>query len=231
VLLALALACGGLAASEVENRARSAQSGVGPLVPVVVSRADLQAGARLRPAQLDRLLTVRQIPQRYAPRDSLAAVGAAAGRRLAVTLAAGGYLTEATLDEGAGAGRGSSPGAGQRAIDVAVAAGADLGSAGPGARVDVLVTTDRGEARGRSYLALEDVELLAARPADSGPGVGGAGAGAASHASTVATLRVTLRQAVFLTAAQSFAREIRLLVRPPGERRAAHGTVVDSGSL
>jgi hypothetical protein len=30
---------------------------------------------------------------------------------------------------------------------------------------------------------------------------------------------VTLRQAVYLTAAQNFAREVRLLPRPPGDRR------------
>jgi hypothetical protein len=36
---------------------------------------------------------------------------------------------------------------------------------------------------------------------------------------------------VFLTAAQSFAREIRLLLRPPGERRSARGAVIDGASL
>ena len=34
-----------------------------------------------------------------------------------------------------------------------------------------------------------------------------------------ATLRVTVRQAVYLAAAGSFAREIRLLARAPGDRR------------
>jgi pilus assembly protein CpaB len=34
-----------------------------------------------------------------------------------------------------------------------------------------------------------------------------------------ATLCVTVRQAVFLAAAQAFAREIRLLARAPGDRR------------
>jgi pilus assembly protein CpaB len=36
-----------------------------------------------------------------------------------------------------------------------------------------------------------------------------------------ASLRVTLRQAVYLAAAQDFARELRLLPRAPGDRR--HG--------
>jgi pilus assembly protein CpaB len=44
-----------------------------------------------------------------------------------------------------------------------------------------------------------------------------------------ASLRVTVRQAVFLAAAQSFAREIRLLPRAPGDRRhGAAGLAVGS---
>jgi pilus assembly protein CpaB len=42
---------------------------------------------------------------------------------------------------------------------------------------------------------------------------------------------VTLRQAVYLTAAESFAREIRLLVRAPGDRRSAPPLTVDGGRL
>ena len=60
---------------------------------------------------------------------------------------------------------------------------------------------------------------------------GGAGSGAAAHATALATLRVTLREAVLLTAAQSFAREVRLLLRPPGERPGGARVVVDAGSL
>jgi pilus assembly protein CpaB len=41
-----------------------------------------------------------------------------------------------------------------------------------------------------------------------------------------ATLRVTVRQAVYLAAAQAFAREIRLLARAPGDHRIARRTVV-----
>ncbi len=36
-------------------------------------------------------------------------------------------------------------------------------------------------------------------------------------ARVLATLRVSVRQAVYLAAAQSFARELRLLVRAPGD--------------
>ena len=43
-------------------------------------------------------------------------------------------------------------------------------------------------------------------------------------------LRVTVRQAVYLAAAQSFAREIRVLARAPGDRRrTADGLSVSAG--
>ncbi|MGH2715838.1 MAG: RcpC/CpaB family pilus assembly protein, partial [Thermoleophilaceae bacterium] len=103
-------------------------------------------------------------------------------------------------------------------VELAVAGGAALALTGPGSRVDVLVSTRRHDGAGRTFVALEDVALLDLRPAAGGdfpveetvdqP-----------EATALATLRVTARQAVYLTAAQSFAHEIRLLIRPPGDRR------------
>jgi pilus assembly protein CpaB len=233
VLLSLALACGGLAASRVQSRERQVEAAVGPLVPVLVTRADVDAGARLKPPQL----AVRQVPERFAPRDALVAPDQVAGQRTAAALAAGSYVTAGALDGRAGH-TAETPGApirrGERSAEVAVAGGAELASAPAGTRVDVLVTTEsRSGAGGRTYLALQDVELLGARAADGGAsgGDGGAGAGAAAHAATIATLRVTLREAVFLTAAQSFAREIRLLVRAPGDRRPAQPLSIGASGL
>ena len=224
LLLALAVACGGMAASQVRDREQRLEARIGPMVPVVVARVDLRAGTSLSPARLGS----RRVPARFAPPDALAAPAEAAGARLAVPLAAGAYVTAGALAPGR-AERSTSPaGTGERAVDVAVAAGGDLGDAGPGTRVDVLITTESGAGRGRSYLALEDVELLGARPAEAG---GGGDTGAAAQATAIATLRVTLREAVLLTAAQSFAREVRLLVRPPGERRSRRAVVVDAGTL
>ena len=126
---------------------------------------------------------------------------------------------------------------GERAVEVAVSGGAALGDAAdPGARVDVLVSTESRDGPGRSFLALEDVELLALRAGGDG-GEGGAppseraGQSGAAAATATATLRVTLRQAVYLTAAQNFAREVRLLSRPPGDGRRSGRTAVDAGSL
>jgi hypothetical protein len=42
---------------------------------------------------------------------------------------------------------------------------------------------------------------------------------------------VTLRQAIYLTAAQNFAREVRLLSRPPGDAGRSGRAAVDAGSL
>jgi pilus assembly protein CpaB len=227
LLLCLALACGGLAASDVNGRARRVEAQVGPLVPVVVARRDLAADQRLAASKLPALLERRQVPARFAPPDALAAPEEAAGARLSAPVAAGGYLTAGHLgasgdDDPAGA-----PGRGERAVEVAVAGGESLADNPAGARVDVLVTTEARSGAGRTTLALEDVELLGARPA----GEERAGDGAESRATTVATLRVTLRQAVYLTAAQSFAREVRLLVRAPGDRRGAGALTVPAGAL
>ena len=101
---------------------------------------------------------------------------------------------------------------GERAAEVVARGSPDLIT--PGARVDVVVTRERRD----SQLALENVEVLSARPVTeegTGPQV-------------AATLRVTVRQAVYLAAAATFAAEIRLLARPPGDDRRAGAAVVGS---
>ena len=229
LMLALALACGGLAASEVGGRVREVEQRVGMPVPVVVAARDLPADTRMKPADLE----VLQVPERYAARDSLSDPARAAGARPAVPIASGTQITESQLRSGARASRGSRAlRRGERAVEVAVT-GAALGAAAvPGARVDVLVSTEARDGPGHSFLALEDVELLALRAG----GEGGAQAprrdepGGATPTAT-ATLRVTLRQAVYLTAAQNFAREVRLLPRPPNDSRRSGKTVVEAGSL
>jgi pilus assembly protein CpaB len=96
-----------------------------------------------------------------------------------------------------------------------------------------LVSTEPREGPGRSFLALEDVELLELRAGEgrASPTTSRDEGGAAAPAAAVATLRVTLRQAVYLTAAQNFAREVRLLPRPPGDSRRAGRTVVGATGL
>jgi pilus assembly protein CpaB len=229
VLLALAIACGGLAASQVRHKVGEVESRVGPGVPVVVAARDLPPDTRLAP----RLLTVREVPERFVPPDALASVGEAAGLTTAVPVSAGGYLTAGALGGGrhaGGGGGGLRPG--ERAIELAVAGGEALGGVGPGSRVDVLVSTEAHEGAGRTFLALEGVELLGLHPgAGGGDQSGGSGQGAASAADATATLRVSVRQAVYLTAAQSFAREVRLLPRPPGDGGRTGRAAVSAGGL
>jgi pilus assembly protein CpaB len=116
-------------------------------------------------------------------------------------------------------------GRGWRAVTLEVSGAAGLAV---GARVDVLVSTEAGAGGGRTAVALAGAELLrldasagAAEPLDATGSTG---------PTALATLRVTLRQAVYLTAADNFAREIRLLARPPGDH-SAPGAAVSQGQL
>jgi pilus assembly protein CpaB len=227
LLLALAVAAGGLAGSRVQGRAAEIEAQVGPLVPVVVARGEIPAGKRVRAS----MLALRQVPQRFAPPDSLASPEQAVGQRVGAPVARGGYLTAAAFAAAggeAGDDRATAPlDSGQRSLEVAVAGGEELEGAPPGTHVDVLVTTETRNGTGRTFLALQDVELLSVRPAPAG----GSRDGAAARATALATLRLRLRDAVYLTAAQSFAREVRLLVRARGDRRSAPALEVSGGGL
>jgi pilus assembly protein CpaB len=223
LFLSLALASGGLAASQVGGRVREVEARVGAPVPVLVADRELPAGSELR----DDALATRQVPHRFVPPDALASPAEARGRRTAVPVAAGSYLTAGELGGAVKGSRGGTLDRGQRAVEIAVAGGETLSElGGPGERVDVLVSTERGDSSGRTFLALEDVELLGLREGGSG-----ASEGASAKATATATLRVTLRQAVYLTAAENFAREVRLLPRPPGDRGRAGRAVVGAGGL
>lgn len=237
LMLSLALAAGGLAASQVRGKVREVEARVGAPVPVVVAVAGLRADTQLDASRARRVLAVRRVPARYAPRDALASVGQAVGATTAVPVAAGSYLTPGQLGGGKGSSSGRRGGPlrrGERAIEVSVAGGDALEeSAAPGSLVDVLVSTEPREGGGRTFLALQSVELLSLRPGGGGGAAGGGGGdqGAASAASAVATLRVTLRQAVYLTAAQNYAREVRLVPRPAGDRGRIGRTAVGGGGL
>ena len=215
LLLALALASGGLAASQVREREQRVEARVGPLVPVLVAARDLPADARVG----KRALRVRRVPARFVPPDALAPGARVAGARTAVALTAGSYLTAAQFQGGdAVASEGGALGAGERAVEIGVSGGAGAGELAPGSRVDVVVSTEAGAGGGKSFVALADVELLSLRADPAGTSYASDEATEAAPPSALATLRVTLRQAVYLTAADNFGREIRLLTRPPGDR-------------
>lgn len=220
LLLGLALALGGLAASDVARREGAVERRLGPLVAVLVARRDLPAGAALTPERL----AVRRVPARFVPPAVFSRAGQLAGLRARAALPAGAYLTATVVRDPDAEGGAAGVRPGERVAEL-VATG-DPRRIAPGGRVDVLVTRDgAGEAPGRTSLALQDVEVLDARPAPAGDRTPD---DAPPGERVAVSLRVTLRQAVYLTAAQSFAREIRLLPRAPGDRgRGAGGTSVD----
>jgi pilus assembly protein CpaB len=225
VLLSLALASGGLAASQVRERERRVEAKVGPLVPVVVAAREIAPDEPLRRADL----AVERVPARFVPPDAVGAPVRLAGARTAVPVAAGAYVTAGLL-EGATSEPGGALRPGERALEVAVGGGSALAGAGPGSRVDVLVSTQPHEGAGRTFVALEDVELLELR-ATAADGLAPEEASEQPTATALATLRLSLRQAVYLAAAESFAREVRLVVRPPGDRRRVGAVGVAEGEL
>lgn len=194
LLIGLAVLLGALAAADVGGREAQLKRSLEPLVNVVIARADIKPGAAIAAGQL----TVRRVPARFAPAVALEDPRMVVGRRASVAIPSGADVTAAHLSQAGGR---VDLRAGERFVDV-VATGSAAAIV-PGARVDVLVTTDRGGTR----LALENAEVVSSHSApDDG-----------SATRLTAGLRVTVRQAVYLTAAQSFAREIRLLPRAAGE--------------
>jgi pilus assembly protein CpaB len=198
LLVALSLVLGGLAASDIGRREAALAQRLAPLVDVVVARQGLASGTELG----ERHLAVRRIPRRYAPPGAATTPSEVLGGVLASAVTEGGPVGAGLLaaqPEGVPVRRG------ERAVPLLATGDAEM--VVPGARVDVLITREGG-----TELALQDVEVLTATPA----------AGAAETAGTprvAVTLRVRLRQAVKLTEAEAFAREIRLLPRATGDGR------------
>jgi len=223
VLIGLSIIMGALAASNVSGREAALRREVGPAVPVLVARTGLAAGTKLAPTAL----AVRRVPVRYAPAGAYRSAAEVIGLRAAVAIPAGADLDPSLLDDGTAptgpAGPALRPGE-RVARVVAIGPGQ---TPPPGARVDVLVTReDSGDHAGSTTLGLEDVEVLAAGRA---PEAGGTGPDAGLPRVAL-DLRVSVRQAVYLAAAQSFARELRVLPRAAGDRRhGAQGLRVGSG--
>jgi len=205
---------GALAASNVSGREAALQREIGPAVPVLVTRTGLAAGARIGP----RALAVRRVPERYAPAGAYRSPAEVTGLRAAVAIPAGADLDPSLLNDGTTPKGPSGPAlrSGERVAQiVAIGPGQALA---PGARVDVLVTREgAGDAAGSTTLALEDVEVLSAGRAPEADGSGPD----AGLPRVALDLRVSVRQAVYLAAAQSFARELRVLPRAADDRR--HG--------
>jgi Flp pilus assembly protein CpaB len=205
LFLVLAVLAAAAAAAIVAGYGSSVARGYGPLRQVVVLESDLAAGRTIDSRLVATRLDVRRVPERFVPAGALVVPADAIGLVPRGPLPAGSYLLAGQLRPPRRARR---PGlsSDRHPVEIAVS-GADalaaLGSEGPGAKVDVVVTSEpRGPGPGRTYVAAADVPLLALGPGEDGPGPGGTAA---------ATLGLTRSQALRLIAAESFARKLTLL--------------------
>jgi Flp pilus assembly protein CpaB len=191
-----------------------ARDGVPAGPGVLVAARDLPAGVLFDEETLGGAVTAVPVPGAGSLRGVVTSPSQALGRRLAGALAAGEPLTSAALGGPDGVPLPLAPG--ERAVPVpASAAGGASAALAPGVRVDVVASTGEGFA-GRAEVVVAGAEVLAVDRTDTGVD-GGAG--------TVPSvlLRATAGQALRITSALNFARDVRLLVRPEGEAAPAPG--------
>ncbi len=210
IFAAGALACGLLSAALAGGAAAPPGNGLGELRPVVVTAAPLERGTTLERSQVEGALEERRVPVASAPPDVLGIPAEALGRRLAVSLPAGSYLTAASLASGPGrppARAGSPRGTTPVEITVVGAGALEASRTEAGAAVAVVVSGEPGPgpAVGRTRVAAEGVPLLALRKAPAETGLG--------TDRWIATLALTRGQALRLIRADSAAASIRLLAR------------------
>jgi pilus assembly protein CpaB len=160
-----------------------------------------------------RAFAERQVPERFAPPTALRSRAQSVGREVSSGLRAGDYAGALQLRPARA--RRSSPArwsGDTRLVEISVAGARSIAAAlRPGALVDVLITSERGSPR--TFLALQRMPVAGFEPG----GTGSLGDGDAPDGRV--TLRTTLRQAVLLTAADNFAREVRVIPRAPGDGR------------
>ena len=225
LLLSLALACGGLAASRVRELERDVEARVGPRCRWWWRRATWSPTRRIPRAAL----AVVRVPARYVPPDALAAVAGPRVRGPPRPCRAAARSRRAACRAHGAAGRPGALRGGERAVELAVAGGEALAAAPPGTRVDVMVSSEPGAGERPQRARAGGGGAAGSGPLDGASG--DADEGSAAAATALATLRVTVRQAVYLAAAESFGREVRLLVRPPGDRDRVGTAAVGAGEL
>ncbi len=222
-MLGLAGVCAGLAATSVDRYADDVAAQVGPLRKVVVARRAVPRGTFVTAKVARAAFEQRRVPSRFVPPRSLGAPREAVGYRTLATMSAGDYVGATHLGAPRSAMRRRDAQVG-RLVAVAVTGAHTIAPLlRPGTLVDVLVTTDTQSGSPRTYLALQRLELVefAGSPPE----------GAQDGADATATLRTTLRQAATLTAAQNFAREVRVVPRPRGDVRRLGPTSVTATGL
>jgi pilus assembly protein CpaB len=206
----LALLLGAIAASDVAGREAEIEQRVGSPVKVVVAIKSIGRGQPIEAA----MLALRELPEKFVPEQSFSGAEQLIGARAAVAIPAGTDLQPALL-QGADAGASGAlvaAGANERLSRVIVVG--DAGEITPGSRVDLLITRDSANGSATTRIGLRDAEVVEASPASA------VAEGSSAGLPRVAlALRVSLEQAVLLAEAQSTARELRALPRPPAAKR------------
>jgi Flp pilus assembly protein CpaB len=196
VLAALAAA---LAGAIVDGYGSRVASSYGELRPVVVTSSELPRRRTLDPSMLSGALEVRRVPARFVPPGALRAPADALGLEPVADLPAGSYLVASALRPPRAPAKSDGLAGGRRPVEIRVSGAGALEASGPlppRPRVDVVVTSQpTGPGPGRTRVAAEAVPLLSLSPGK-------------------AILGLSRKQALELIAAESFARQVTLLVSP-----------------
>jgi Flp pilus assembly protein CpaB len=201
-----ALIAAAVAAALADGYGERVASGYGALRPVLVAGSNLAAGKPIDPGAAEGL-DVRRVPVRFVPPGALSTAPQALGMVPRAPIPAGSYLVASLLrPPGSGSKPGTILGRGRSPVQIAVSgAGALLAAGEPprGTKVDVVVTVEpRGAGAGRTYVAAPAVPLLALVADAESEGAG----------SAEATLGLTRPQALALIHAESFARQVTVLL-------------------
>lgn len=198
--LAIALVAGVTAAWLVNGYARGLERRAGANVAVVVANRAISAGTEFGELPPD-ALSLRRLPKSYMPPEAIGSIGELAARRAAVDLPRGSLITAAVAAIVVANG-GYELRRGERAVSVEAVVSPDGARPAAGQTVDLLASGIGGAAD--TSLVLAGAEILAAGDADASvPAV-----------ARRFTLRVGASQAASVVRADTFARQLRLLVRP-----------------
>jgi pilus assembly protein CpaB len=218
-VLLLALSVVGLIAvfALVAGYVSDVRSEVDPKVSVLALTRDAPANEAIT----DDMVQTKEIPARYAPRTALRDRGQIIGLVPGTRLTRGSILQEGMLT--------SSPSLQQGQRELAILVDAETGVAGkltPGAIVDIIGTFG-GDAN-RNVPADSEVVVPAARVIAVGESHvkgGGATSDQAQQPQEVVpvTFALTPRESLNVTYAESFANEVRLSLRRPGDRSPLSG--------